>query len=144
MMLSEVSHNLGTSPDQVCLLLEDKGYRAKLSRASQTIAYLESAAAGLSFGIAFIYLSNASTYKNIIFQALLPQDGVSEVLDYTNEFNQRSLCARAYTDEAGDVSIRWSTMLEQSRTPLALLDEFFEFWLSDIELWIELARRSRN
>ncbi len=117
------------NPDAIKLVVESRGWPAKLIRKGQDDPYIESRREGMKFMILFMNCSDGKDCKTLqYYMGFSDAKGVS--LDRLNEWNKEKRFARAYRDNDGDPVLEMDVDLDFDGIPRENLGETFNTWAS--------------
>lgn len=116
-------------PIAVAKVLQDKGYRAELTKDSEGDPLIKSSAEGANFLLLFFNCTGGKQCATVQFYAGFDREG-SFSLDKLNEWNRTKRFGRAYRDNEGDPVIEMDVDMDDGGMSKALFEDNIEFWTS--------------
>lgn len=116
-------------PAAVAKVLQDKGYRAELTKDSEGDPLIKSGAEGASFLLLFFNCTKGKNCATVQFYAGFDREG-SYSLEKLNEWNRTKRFGRAYRDNEGDPVIEMDVDMDDGGMSKALFEDNVEFWTS--------------
>lgn len=120
---------VSADPGAVKVIIESRGWPAKLVRNGTDNPYIESKSNGRKFVILFMNCSDGRNCKTLQYY-LGFSDASNASLNRMNQWNKEKRFARAYLDNDGDPVLEMDVDLDFNGIPRENLGETFNTWAS--------------
>jgi hypothetical protein len=135
----------GVTAAELAQVMQDEGYRAKISRDDEGDPKIESASGGYQFVVFFYGCSHTPRCSSVQFYSGWHVDGGFKIEDI-NIWNRSKRFGKAYVDKEKDPNIEMDLDLEHGATTEALKNDL-ETWdlvVSGFSKWIDCAGRAAS
>lgn len=116
-------------PASLVKVLQDKGYRAELTKDDAGDPMIRSASSGTTFLILFYGCTDKKDCETVQFFAGYSDPGNAS-LDALNEWNARNRFGRAYLSDTGSARLEMDVDLDDGGMSAALFEDNLEFWVA--------------
>jgi hypothetical protein len=132
----------GVTAAELAKLMQDDGYRAKISRDEDGDPKIESATNGFKFSILFYACKNGARCSSIQFYAGWHVEGGFKLEDI-NLWNRSKRFGQAYVDTEKDPNVEMDLDLEHGATTEALSNNLqtWDMVIGDFAKWIDCVKR---
>jgi hypothetical protein len=121
-------------PNSIVSHLQDRGYRAKVTKDDDGDPMIETATGGTTFYIQFYECEDHKSCENLQFSvAYDTDDGKGPTLDKINEWNRDNRFGQAYLDTVKDPAMDMQVWLIDGSLPVATFEEYLDTWADTVD-----------